>query len=776
MASGQLHLPLPDTGTPFRVVGGYHDALPPDDAPRRSAVLEMDLPSGTSQVSPNTVWPGLLRFQALQLPTDFDPLATGFVVEGDLVLKQSVPTRMDLQFWLNEVATSLGPVDRVALPTLMIYRNLRLTAGYLTDTLLPMLMKALNAAGISDSQDTSLRLETDLLRAFVRGEAMVEVPRDMGRFILPSLSPDAQNPAAVRVEIACGRIAGDDSSSSHLAGSDHPGFVPFPLEYFYQLVTERHLGLLVPGEAQHPLLQVLTAQKPTHTVRAIPELYLPEIQERVEDCFPQGLPTTTSLGWRYTWVGADNLARSAPIPADGRFYSGEAPGGYRIHEPAGAGSSARLLSVLAPREPVPSTLPSGSANPVVLPSLSGTLVIRNSTLEPELEWIRQWILYHRGIYNKNNPVRTDVYRSVWTRHPELPWSLLANLVSRNAGYQMSDFVRYRYWLAAGGVLAQNVLSLLGVASVTAADQLLVLLFAFTEAGNYLIFRDVFPQLSAYRFAKQVSQQTGRDISAQLFTMLTEPEFGVDPVTATEWQMFFAEAQQNGWWAGETAIATVAPVARLNVMLIVNEQNHIEERLVNDRSNRYLGKMQGTLTEFIEKLTLWQQGTLLAFVMGASPSDPAPTELLLYALGDFTSLDNRIETGRDLYSGIFLFDATRRGRVQAWASASANHRGSRADYDPLSFDTDGLSSLPLGKKFSPLLVEDIYGPYGWPLTPGLDTRFRHIHTEPRRLPPWSGMLPSTKIESWRAVSPKDPFTTLALGVGRPLEELPSGLNV
>ena len=60
----------------------------------------------------------------------------------------------------------------------------------------------------------------------------------------------------------------------------------------------------------------------------------------------------------------------------------------------------------------------------------------------DLARIRSKILDFRdNVINETNPMRTDYYLRYYTRNPEVPWVFMAHLVSRNAGYQMSDAMR-----------------------------------------------------------------------------------------------------------------------------------------------------------------------------------------------------------------------------------------------------------------------------------------------------------------------------------------------
>ena len=51
------------------------------------------------------------------------------------------------------------------------------------------------------------------------------------------------------------------------------------------------------------------------------------------------------------------------------------------------------------------------------------------------------------LFNKNNVTRTKAYLDFYIRHPEIHWVFLAHMVSRNAGWNMTDLK--------GGFLTQD---------------------------------------------------------------------------------------------------------------------------------------------------------------------------------------------------------------------------------------------------------------------------------------------------------------------------------
>ncbi|MFS0840108.1 DUF2515 family protein [Paenibacillus sp. 1P03SA] len=86
--------------------------------------------------------------------------------------------------------------------------------------------------------------------------------------------------------------------------------------------------------------------------------------------------------------------------------------------------------------------------------------------------------------NRNNVTRTRAYWNLYEQHPELHWALLAHMVSRNGGWNMTDLE------------GEFLPSLLKRPAREA-------LFAFLERANVLIFGDAYPQAAALRGVQTV---------------------------------------------------------------------------------------------------------------------------------------------------------------------------------------------------------------------------------------------------------------------------------
>lgn len=350
---------------------------------------------------------------------------------------------------------------------------------------------------------------------------------------------------------------------------------------------------------------------------------------------------------------------------------------------------------------------------------------------PGLETVKAKILSQRLLGNFNNVTRTWYYLKVYEKHPELAWSLLAHLVSRNAGYQMSDLKRFEYWKtfingAAHPPISEPFRTILKEALDHLSTVEIQSIFAFLETGNFLIYRDVCPQLEAYDWAKQYP-----DHADELFDMLISPPFDCDKFIRDKWMEFYHNAKSQGWypeWWFEPA------VEEHSFALIINEQNQIEDRLVHDPHNRYLGKLGAVIgpQRIIELIGSLGQ-TKLLFPVSKSLSDSSPDHLLIYTVDDFSTLGSRIDTGRDLFVGLFKQTELQRILIERWAKSHPLHMGTRTNYNPLNYSTDFSALWPGGQTFSPPVIQTSTSSHGWPRFPGATLRYAHLHLTPVPLP-------------------------------------------
>lgn len=339
---------------------------------------------------------------------------------------------------------------------------------------------------------------------------------------------------------------------------------------------------------------------------------------------------------------------------------------------------------------------------------------------PGIDAVRRRILRERRSQNRNNLTRSDYYLAFWRDHPEIPWALMANLVSRNAGYQMSDLERY-YQLAPVLVLTVRIDPRLAL-SAPALQALCVTTFAYLETGNFLILRDVLPVLETYRFARQFPEHR-----SELLGMLRERAFDADPFVVDELERFIDQASQASWFANwRDDPAQLAAIRRFTFALVSNEQNQIEDRLVNPGiGSRYFGPFGYGINAVIRGMAALGL-TRLVFPLGAAGG--AELQLLIYEVSDFVNLGGRIDTGRDLFVHLFERGAERYQRAVAWARRRPTHTASRSDYNPTNFTPNKSALVRRGRiYFSPWLVP------AWPATCSGTFLYGHLHQTPLALP-------------------------------------------
>ncbi|SDO44820.1 Protein of unknown function [Paenibacillus sp. yr247] len=266
--------------------------------------------------------------------------------------------------------------------------------------------------------------------------------------------------------------------------------------------------------------------------------------------------------------------------------------------------------------------------------------------------------------NRNNVTRTGAYWTAYEENPELHWALLAHMVSRNGGWCMTDL---------RGELLPHLLN----------KTMTVHLFNFLERANGLIFHDAYPQLLLYAESKKQQRS--------LFHLL--PALNVSAWMQPVWQDY--------WMHNESAVLTIS--------LIINEQNFIEQRVVQ---NAYY--QQTVLNTPLFKSQAWLQLNQVGFpfsslLQSASNQDPS-SHLAGLILENFADLSERIEFGKSLYAILFGVPEVYQG-VLSFA-ASTSHTGSRADYWPHLYTPTGKASPD--KKYQERLDGCVWKPGAAPL--------------------------------------------------------------
>lgn len=233
--------------------------------------------------------------------------------------------------------------------------------------------------------------------------------------------------------------------------------------------------------------------------------------------------------------------------------------------------------------------------------------------------------------NRNNVTRTQAYLHFYQEHKEIHWALLAHLVSRNGGWNMTDL--RGEWLP----------YLMDESSIQSY-------FWFLERCNWLIFHDAYAQLLLYAEMKR----TKSDLTSLLAPL------GVSTFMRGFWQAFL----------------TAQDSAQLTKALIVNEQQYIEQRVVQKPITVH--RIFSTLAFFAQS---WFSLTQILFPYKEHPTDKR-LQLVGMTSHDFPSLTARIAIGKGLYE--LLYKNTVRLNSICQFVFRIPHTGSRADYWPHLF--------------------------------------------------------------------------------------------
>lgn len=231
--------------------------------------------------------------------------------------------------------------------------------------------------------------------------------------------------------------------------------------------------------------------------------------------------------------------------------------------------------------------------------------------------------------NLNNVTRTACYIEFFKKNPEIHWSFLAHMVSRNAGYHMTD-------------IRNNLLSHL--LSKKGQDAI----FSFLELCNAAIFQDAYPQLLLYEQWKS----TGRSS----FHLLKK--FNVSIFMKSIWNDFLTTGNEHV----------------LTIGLIMNEQHMIQKRILSG-----MKKSMG-VEEWLFLLQDRLEFASILFPYGK----PSPFSLAGLSVSHFEQVKRRILLGKKLYGILFhhsVFPSSYSFAIHR------PHSGSRADYWPHIYSTE-----------------------------------------------------------------------------------------
>jgi len=265
--------------------------------------------------------------------------------------------------------------------------------------------------------------------------------------------------------------------------------------------------------------------------------------------------------------------------------------------------------------------------------------------------------------NVDNVARTESYLELYAhtrgKGTELPWLFMAHMVSRNAGYLMSDLAR-----TLADERTPRTPSVVGV-----IENVMALL----ERANYLIFHDAWHHVLAHLLGR-----TG------------EPTGHTPAFMRAAWLRYeVAVKRAHPGTPGATPGATIdRALERALVMdLVHNEQHFIERRVV--QNPRYAAGL--ATIEMIER-------------EGREKPIHFPIGDVEIRVGGFFDLTRRITTGARIYDEI-LADRGRRDALYVWARSNP-HTGSRAVYG--GKPTPGVrEAWPIARVRA--LVPDIHGP-------------------------------------------------------------------
>ncbi|MCD8501735.1 MAG: DUF2515 domain-containing protein [Bacillaceae bacterium] len=222
--------------------------------------------------------------------------------------------------------------------------------------------------------------------------------------------------------------------------------------------------------------------------------------------------------------------------------------------------------------------------------------------------------------NLDNLSRTYAYQNFYEKNHEVTWAYLASVVSRNAGWNMTDLK---------GELLPAILS-------TTMQKKLFLVY---EAANWLIFSDAYPQLLLYEESKKRNKP--------YFHLLSH--FHVSSFMVKEWLYFWKRKN----------------IDRLCTALIINEQHLIQKPILESPHFKK--------TVFDQYLfTLVDRFHFNTVIFPTRSGD-----LYGFSVHGFKHVKNRIELGKHL-ARLLLYSKRKKDFYEFIQSVP--HTGSRYDYE------------------------------------------------------------------------------------------------
>ncbi|PAV29464.1 hypothetical protein CIL05_11400 [Virgibacillus profundi] len=223
-------------------------------------------------------------------------------------------------------------------------------------------------------------------------------------------------------------------------------------------------------------------------------------------------------------------------------------------------------------------------------------------------------------HNMDNISRTNAYQKFYLDYPEIKWAFVASLVSRNAGWNMTDLHLAPY---------KNILG----------SRERNRLFMTYERANWLIFSDAYPQLLIYKMSSKQSKP--------LFHLLKF--FNVSLFIIREWHYFWKTKNKE----------------RLMTALIINEQNIIQNSVIKQSFFEFnvFRKLPYLMQNFIN--------------MNAVIIPTRDDRLYGSFVHNFTNVTNRITLGKNIATIIYTPNIYQKTLDFA---IKVEHTGSRRDYE------------------------------------------------------------------------------------------------
>ena len=253
--------------------------------------------------------------------------------------------------------------------------------------------------------------------------------------------------------------------------------------------------------------------------------------------------------------------------------------------------------------------------------------------------------------NLDNISRTRAYLDFYLDYPEMIWSFLASMVSRNGGYNMCDLEGEWFPKFLDPPIRQR-------------------LFLTYERANWLIFRDAYSQLLLYSYSTKKS--------SPMFHLLKFLD--VSSFMEREWQMFWEHGDKK----------------RLLTALIINEQNVIHNPVI--KHPVYKKRVFNTLMFSFEDY--------LHFSTVLFPT--CEGELYGASVNGFKSVSKRINLGKRLAS--ILFD-NRYYPLFLEFAMHTEHTASRHDYEQY-FPSNKKRDTPFLRSTYPIIQHHFHEQGDW----------------------------------------------------------------